>query len=221
MRYFEKSELTFQNNKWRDRFYQQMSDEQHAMFHAITENIFTFCEAKAGTGKTVVAVAAMIDLLANGEINKIIYIQKVSQRFLQNGFLPGTMKEKTAQLFQPVYDAMLTLGYPIYDVERMCDEDILFLATDSNLRGVNFEKAGVIVDEGENCDKETLKLIFTRVHDDCHVVLLGDSLQKDNRGEHNTDFVRYGRYLSDNIGTSVALTKNFRGAFSRIAEEFQ
>ena len=215
----DKPYIELKNRKDRDRFYVGMTEEQKDAFSSITNNIFTFIEAAAGTGKTVVSCAAMIDLLANDRINKIIYIQKVSQRFLQNGFLPGTMEDKTEALFNPVYDAMETLGFTPYEIQALRAGKLLQLTTDSNLRGVNFENAGVIVDEAENCDYETLKLIFTRCHDDCHIALIGDSLQKDNKGIHNRDFVMYGRYLSS-LGKSVSLTKNFRGKFSQLAEDF-
>lgn len=212
--------VQLENHKTRDRFYNEMTDEQHAMFDAIQNNIFVFCEAKAGSGKTVTALAAMVDLLAQGEIRRIVYIQKVSQRFLQNGFLPGTIEEKTDSLWSPVYDAMLRLGYLPSEVDAMRDNSQLVLTTDSTLRGVNFGNVGVVIDEAENCDVETLKLILTRVHDDCHVAMIGDSLQKDNHGKHNMDFVAYGDYMISHVGVKVALTRNFRGKFSRIAEEF-
>ena len=215
----DKPYIELKNRKDRDRFYNGMTEEQKDAFSSITNNIFTFIEAAAGTGKTVVSCAAMIDLLANDVINKIIYIQKVSQRFLQNGFLPGTMEDKTEALFNPVYDAMETLGFTPYEIQALRAGKLLQLTTDSNLRGVNFENAGVIVDEAENCDYETLKLIFTRCHDDCHIALIGDSLQKDNKGIHNRDFVMYGKYLSS-LGKSTTLTKNFRGKFSQLAEDF-
>ena len=211
---------TFQNDKTRDRFYQNMTPEQKSLFHSIKENIFTFCEAKAGTGKTATSVAACLDLYANKEVDRIIYIQKVSQRFLQNGLLPGTIEEKTENLFLPFHDAMAKLGYKIADYGLLIAQGKIVLTTDSTLRGVNFERAAIIVDEGENCDTETLKLIFTRCHDNCHVVLLGDRLQKDNKGSRQEDFVRYGEYMSAHIGKTVYLTKNFRGKFSRLAEDF-
>lgn len=215
----DKPYIELKNRKDRDRFYAGMTQEQKYAFSSITDNVFTFIEAAAGTGKTIVSCAAMIDLLANDVINKIIYIQKVSQRFLQNGFLPGTMEDKTEALFNPVYDAMETLGFTPYEIQALRAGKLLHLTTDSNLRGMNFERAGVIIDEAENCDYETLKLIFTRCHDDCHVVLIGDSFQKDNRGYHNNDFVKYGKYLSV-LGNSISLTKNFRGKFSQLAEDF-
>ena len=66
-----------------------------------------------------------------------------------------------------------------------------------------------------------MKLIFTRCHDNCHVVMLGDREQKDNKGD-NSKFVVYGDYLaSSNIGSKCVLTKNYRGKFSQLAENFR
>lgn len=213
-------DIRIKNNKDRDRVYTMFSGEQKTMFHAIQDNIFTFCEATAGSGKTLVSVASMLDLYANGEINGIIYIQKVSQRFLQNGFLPGTMEEKTNALWLPFLDAMATLGYQPEAVFKMVANGVIILTTDSNLRGVNFEKMGIILDECSNMDEETLRLILTRCHDDCHIVMIGDRKQKDNRGR-NDAFLAYGQYLADkDFGCSVQLTHNYRGKFSQAAESF-
>jgi phosphate starvation-inducible protein PhoH len=208
------------NNKDRDKVYKNFSEEQKIFFDSIKNYIFTFCEATSGSGKTLVSVSAMLDLLANEEINKIIYIQSVTQRFLQNGFLPGTIEEKTESLWQPFYDAMLTLGYAPFQVDAMINNGLIVLTTDSNLRGVNFEKVGVITEESQNMRHETLKLIYTRCHDSAKIVTIGDSRQKDNKGSNN-DFILYGDYLaSAPFGNKCYLTKNFRGKFSQYAENF-
>ena len=220
MRFDNDKEINLKNNKERDRFYKKMSEEQKLFFHSIKGNIFTFCEAVAGTGKSHVSVAAMVDMLANGEIDKIVYIQKASERYLEHGFLPGGIEEKTEALWTPFYDAMLTLGYFPETVSRMVQQGIIYLTTDSTLRGVNLENAGVILDEAQNCNEETLKLIFTRCHDSCHVVMIGDIKQKDNHG-NNADFVAYGDYLANSkLGNKCYLTKNYRGKFSQLAEDF-
>lgn len=213
--------ISLQNNKDRDRFYNKMNDEQKLFFNSIQENIFTFCEATSGVGKTQISVAAMVDMLYKCQIDRIIYIQKVSQRFLQNGFLPGTIEEKTQDLWTPFYDSMLTLGYIPDVVDRLVNENTIILTTDSSLRGINIEKSGVIIDEAENCNIETLRLIFTRCHDNCHVVMLGDSLQKDNVGKKNKDFIDYGEFLANSpLGNKCTLTKNYRGKFSQLAESY-
>ena len=83
------------------------------------------------------------------------------------------------------------------------------------------KKPQFIIDEAENMDVETLKLIFTRCHDSSHIVLIGDRKQKDNPGQKGDDFVRYGDYLANkSFGNKCYLTKNYRGKFSQAAEDF-
>lgn len=218
----KKDEFSLETNKDRERFYKKMDKDQLALFNSIQDNIFTFCEAKSGTGKTVVSINSLLHLLFTNNINHIVYIQKASDRYLEHGFLPGSAEEKTFALWTPFYEAMATLGYQPSMVDKFREQESIILTTDSNLRGINFEKCGIILDEAENCDTETLKLIFTRCHDDCHVVLLGDRLQKDNKGNHNQDFVEYGDYLANSsVGNKCYLTKNYRGKFSQLAEEFK
>ena len=212
---------SLKNNKERDRVYKRFSDEQKSFFSSIKDNIFTFCEATSGSGKTLVSVASMLDMLANDEINSIVYIQKPSQRALSQGFLPGTLEEKSNILWEPFYEAMIVLGFQPEAVDVLSNNGLISLSTDCALRGINFDRIGVILDEAENMDTETLKLIFTRCHDNSHVVMIGDRKQRDNRGQHSEDFVRYGDYLSDKpFGNKCFLTCNFRGKFSQAAEDF-
>ena len=217
----DKNYIDLKNMKERDRVYNKFNKEQKDMFKSIQNNIFTFVEAKSGTGKTLVSVASMIDLLANDVIDKIVYIQKVSDRYLEHGFLAGSLEEKTNMLWTPFYDAMTTLGFFEGTVQELLRDEMIVLTTDSVLRGINLEKCGVIAEECENCDVETLRLIFTRCHDNCHIVMIGDSRQKDNSHKDSKEFVYYGDYLSSqDFGNRCSLTKNYRGKFSRCAEDF-
>lgn len=217
----DKNYIDLKNMKERDRVYNKFNKEQKDMFKSIQNNIFTFVEAKSGTGKTLVSIASMIDLLANDVIDKIVYIQKVSDRYLEHGFLAGSLEEKTNMLWTPFYDAMTTLGFFEGTVQELLRDEMIVLTTDSVLRGINLEKCGVIAEECENCDVETLRLIFTRCHDNCHIVMIGDSRQKDNAHKDSKEFVYYGDYLSSqDFGNKCSLTKNYRGKFSRCAEDF-
>ena len=207
-------------NSDREDFYKRMSTEQKAMFNSIKKNIFTFCESTAGSGKTTVSVNALLDLLAEGKIAKIIYIQKPSERYLSQGYYPGTISEKTQYLFTPFYDALNTLGFFDSAIQEMEDSGMIQCISDVALRGVNLKSAGVLVDESENCDYHTLKLIFTRCDDQCHVVSIGDIHQKDSR-KSNSDFIAFCNYLAEkSFGQKVELTHNYRGAFSQAAEKF-
>jgi hypothetical protein len=77
----------------------------------------------------------------------------------------------------------------------MIEDEMIELTTDSTLRGVNFEEVGLIIDEAQNCDVPTLRLILTRCHDNCHIAMLGDSRQKDNKSSKN-EFIKYGDYMT-------------------------
>ena len=152
-------------DKERNRFYKKMNDEQKELFHSIQDNIFTFCEAKSGTGKTTVSVASAIDLLYQGKVSKVIYIQTCSARFLDLGFLPGTLEEKTSNLYIALYDALTELGFGEKEIEEMMNNNQLITMTDNALRGCNLEDAAIVMDEcvdGEHVIKTESGLFSVR-----------------------------------------------------------
>ena len=101
-----------------------------------------------------------------------------------------------------------------YAVDELRADRLLSFSSDIGLRGCNLEKSVVIIDEAQNATCDDLKLILTRIHDDCHVVLIGDSLQDDNR-IHKEDFSNFCQYMCEpSWATKVTLTRNFRGLLS-------
>ena len=143
-----------------------------------------------------------------------------SDRDLKLGALPGELENKCSKMFTPIYDAMESLGIQSDYLSTMEESEQLMLTSDIGLRGVNMSRIGCIIDEAQNADVDTLKLILTRFHDDCHVILCGDSLQNDNKRRKEA-FEAYGEYMSEpEWGNKVTLTKNFRGKLSQHAERF-
>lgn len=208
------------NSKDRDRMYNRFDEYQKAFFHSIKENVFTFCEANAGCGKTVIATAAMLDMLANGEIDKIIYIRVADDRAQSIGYYPGTLEEKTDLYWRPLREAFVTLGIQPEMLQLMENEGLIETTLDINLRGCNIERAGVIFDEVENSDYYTLKLVFTRFHDDVHAAIIGDGAQCDQKNATD-DFRGYCEFLADSsMGNKCKLVHNYRGKFSRLAESY-
>lgn len=216
----EKSDIDLRNNKDRDRMYSRFDTEQKDLFHTIQSNIFTYCEACAGSGKTTVSVAAMVDLLANGTISKIVYVRVADDRAQSIGYMPGTIEEKTEMYWGPFYEAMVTLGFQREMIGFMVSQGLIETTLDISLRGRNLEHAGIILDEVQNADTETMRLIFTRVHDNSHIVAIGDGRQSDQkriRGE----FKNYCEFLSSSpMGAKCILTHDYRGKFSALAESF-
>ena len=204
----------------RDRIYKRYSDEQLMFYHMVEDKLFVGCDSCAGTGKTLVALHCAVELLAQSKVQHVSYIRVPSDRDKKLGYLPGTLEEKCSILWAPAYDALVTLGIPWYAVDEMRSDKLLAFSSDIGLRGCNLEKSVVIIDEAQNATCDDLKLILTRIHDDCHVVLIGDSLQDDNR-IHKEDFSNFCDYMCEpSWGTKVTLTRNFRGKLSQRAENY-
>ena len=217
----EKNDINLRNNKDRDRMYTRFDTEQKDLFHKIQDNIFTYCEACAGSGKTTVSVAAMVDLLANEDISKIVYVRVADDRAQSIGYMPGTMEEKTEMYWGPFYEAMATIGFQREMVTFMISQGLIETTLDINLRGRNLEHAGIILDEVQNADTETMRLIFTRVHDNSHIVAIGDGRQSDQKRIHG-EYKNYCEFLAESsMGARCVLTHDYRGKFSALAESFE
>ena len=63
-----------------------------------------FVDAPAGTGKTLIAVATATLLVRSGRYGDIVYVMhSVGDA---QGFLPGTISEKSSVWFEPLYGAL-------------------------------------------------------------------------------------------------------------------
>lgn len=218
--FHDKGSIDLKNSKDRDRMYSRFDEYQKNFFQSVQNNVFTFCEATTGSGKTTVATAALLDLLANGVINKIVYARVADDRAQSIGYYPGTLEEKTSVYWHPFYEALETLGIQSEMIRLMENQGMIETTLDITMRGTNIEKAGVIIDEIQNADNDTLKLVFTRCHDDVHIAAIGDGKQRDQKNPKK-DYLGYCKYLAGtSMGNECRLVHNFRGKFSRLAEEY-
>lgn len=216
----DKDSIDLKNSKDRDRMYKRFDEYQKTFFHSIKENTFTFCEAITGSGKTTIATAALLDMLANGEIDKIVYIRVADDRAQSIGYYPGTLDEKTDIYWEPFLEALEELGLQREAVQIMKTQGQIETTLDITMRGINIENAGVIVDEVQNADLNTLRLIFTRFHDTVHATAIGDGKQCDQK-KASSAYRDYCEYLANSsMGNKCELIYDYRGKFSRLAEEY-
>ena len=91
----------------------ELDDEQKAFRDAIydREKLIILCNSKAGTGKSTIALGTANLLVQYGLYNGIVYIVSPTMEQKQ-GYLPGSVEEKTAPYSEPLLDAMSTLGIP-------------------------------------------------------------------------------------------------------------
>lgn len=175
---------------------------------------------KAGSGKTVMALAAGIAALADKRrtgIEKVMVfrpIQAVGDQEL--GFLPGTQEEKMAPWAEAVQDALKSFMKPneIRDLFSYNKIEVLPL---THIRGRTLKNAFVIIDEAQNLDLMTLVTAMTRLSEGSRIVLTHDLTQRDNLkvGKHD-GIARIVDKLSGNpLFSHINLEKSER---SRIAE---
>ena len=185
-----------QNNKINDIpetlddhiFYGLTLDEDQKRFRDSIydrNNIVTICNAKAGSGKTTIAVATAVLLVSYGLYDGIVYIFAPTMEQKQ-GYIPGDTDDKNAPYRQPLDDALITIGLNpdtviIGNNMKAIKEGKAFIDFTAHtfLRGVNFENKVVIVDEGQNLYFDEMKKVLTRIHDNSKIILIGHDGQKD------------------------------------------
>lgn len=205
-----------------------LDDEQELLKNDIigADKELIFVNAKAGTGKTTIALGCANILYCSGLYDKIIYIMSPYGEAKQ-GFLPGDITEKSEVYFQPLYDAMIALNLNPYAIStgsldlQKEGNAYIYPITDTYSRGINFSNAVVIVDEAQNMEFSQLKRILTRPHDDCKVIVCGHVGQRDNF-RANGDFERYLSAASSSELEWISvrtLTHNHRGHISTWCDE--
>ena len=196
-----------------------------ALFAPPDEVQAVFCDSKAGTGKTTLAVLAGAFEVMAGKYDRIVYIRNAVP-IREQGFLKGDLKEKEAPYMQPLADALEHVQPALY--EKWTDEDgeeppkVVTLTT-SFARGVNWKNAFIIIDEAQSFDLEELQAVYTRAHDSCKIVTIGSTRQIDNRKLKRinglTPFEVYMLHFDGHDVTYHRLEKNYRGKFADHADD--
>ena len=209
----------------------EMDNEQKAFRDAIwdSDKLIVFCNAKAGTGKTLIATATANLLVQYGLYDGIVFIAAPVQES-KIGFLPGDIEEKTLPYFEPFHQALIKLNInPNTAIKQSsilnqkAGTAYIDTLTHVYLRGCNFENKIVIIDESQNLYLDELKKVLTRINDNCKTIVIGHTGQIDlyHNPEHS-GFARYIEHFKNDERTAVCeLTKNYRGWVSTHADELE
>lgn len=132
----------------------------------------------AGSGKTYIAVYEALDLLRNGDVERInIYRSAVQSRDI--GFLPGTEEEKM-QAFEKPYIALVNQILCRDDAyEILKKKNAINFESTSFLRGITLNDTAIIVDEAQNLDDGEINTIMTRIGKHTRIFICGDIRQTD------------------------------------------
>lgn len=156
----------------------QLSEEQKQAKRLILENKITILTGKAGTGKTLLAIAVAIDLLFKEEIEKIYITRPVVTRE-EIGFLPGGISEKMDPFLIPIFDCLRAVYTDEEKISQLIRDKVIDIAPVAFMRGRTIRNAVLIIDECQNLPTESLVMCLTRLGKDGKIIACGDSAQID------------------------------------------
>jgi phosphate starvation-inducible protein PhoH and related proteins len=154
--------------KNQETIFRKFSDGQHLLLHGMP-----------GTGKSFVALYLALNEIEQFKTYRQVILIRSAVPSRDQGFLPGTVKEKAAMYELPYIGICSELygrgdAYSILNNKNMID-----FQTSSFMRGLTFNDAVIIVDECQNMSAQELNSIITRVGENSRLILCGDMGQND------------------------------------------
>jgi phosphate starvation-inducible PhoH-like protein len=151
---------------------------QIAYLRTLRQNELVFGLGPAGTGKTYLAVAIAVQMLAEGRVDRIVLSRPAVEAGERLGFLPGDMREKIDPYLRPLYDALYDMMPGDQVTKRMASGEIE-IAPLAFMRGRTLANAFVILDEAQNTTPMQMKMFLTRLGENSRMAVTGDLTQVD------------------------------------------
>ena len=181
---------------------------------------------KAGTGKTLLALAAGLSLVEDEQrYIKLVVARPVVPMGNDIGYLPGEMEEKLRPWMQPIYDNLEFLFNANSKDELgniLAGMKLIQLEALTYIRGRSMPDQFIIIDEAQNLTKHEIKTILTRVGENSKIVLVGDPYQIDHPYlDEYSNGLTYAveRFKGQNVFGHVQLVKGERSSLARLAAD--
>ncbi|WP_411876528.1 PhoH family protein [Vulcanococcus limneticus] len=202
---------------------------------------------KAGTGKTLLALAAGLHQVADEHLyDRLLVTRPVISLGKEIGFLPGTLEEKMGPWMQPIVDNLdFLLGRSSEEEGRGSGRSasgsagrpaghrqprsnwtdlkgmgLLEVEAISYIRGRSIPRQYMVVDEAQNLTPHEVKTIVTRVGEGTKIVLTGDPYQIDNPyvdAESNGLTWLVERFKGQSLAGHVTLVRGERSELAELA----
>jgi PhoH-like ATPase len=141
---------------------------------------------KAGTGKTLLAIAAgLAQVLEQNAYKRVLVSRPVVPMGKDIGYLPGAKSEKLSHWMQPLFDNLEYIlsvykKQNIKSVDSLLNNSLLELEALTYIRGRSLPDQFIIIDEAQNLSPHEIKTIVSRAGERTKVVLTGDPYQIDS-----------------------------------------
>lgn len=183
---------------------------------------------KAGTGKTLLAIAAGLLKTADESVySRLLVSRPVFPMGRDLGFLPGDVEEKLAPWMQPIFDNVELLlssvdegGKRKRGYRELIDLGLMEIEPLTYIRGRSIPRQYMIVDEAQNLTPHEIKTIITRAGEGTKIVLTGDPYQIDNPYvDSASNGLTYAveRLKGQEIAGHMTLSKGERSSLAELA----
>ena len=182
---------------------------------------------KAGTGKTLLAIAAGLEQVVERKKYSKLYIARpIIPMGKDLGYLPGSEKEKLRPWMQPIFDNIELLSdfkgdktgeKVITGLETM---GLLKVEALTYIRGRSIPNGFIIIDEAQNLTPLEIKTIITRAGENTKIVFTGDPFQIDSPYlDANTNGLTYlaEKLKDEKIIGHITLVKGERSPLAEIS----
>ncbi|OAB30113.1 hypothetical protein PMSD_20130 [Paenibacillus macquariensis subsp. defensor] len=181
---------------------------------------------KAGTGKTLVALAAGLSKVEDEhKYKKLLIARPVVPMGKDIGYLPGEKDEKLRPWMQPIYDNLEFL----FETKRSGDIDKILMGLGSiqvealtYIRGRSIPAQFIIIDEAQNLSRHEVKTIVSRAGEGSKVILMGDPEQIDHPYlDATSNGLSYlvERFKEEKISGHITLEKGERSKLAQLAAD--
>ena len=182
----------------------------------------------AGTGKTLLALAAALEL--ENEYDQIIITRPTVILGNQDiGFLPGDQKTKMTPFLQPLMDNLSVIkaqfrptSKQALKIDALLNSEKLLISPLAYIRGRSLGKVFFIIDEAQNLTPHEIKTIITRAGEGTKMVFTGDIFQIDQPylDRWSNGLTHLGEKMGGQpLFEHVFLKKGERSALSEIASK--
>lgn len=194
---------------------------------------------KAGTGKTLLAMAAGLDQVLDPKrrlYRKIVVMRPLISVGKEMGWLPGDVNEKIHPWMKPIFDNVQFLlgddraekkdkvdhGQHQYKLQQLLEQGVIELEALSFVRGRSINDAFIVIDEAQNLTPHEIKTLMTRAAGKSKVVLTGDLQQIDTPylDAHSSGLTHVVKKFGEHpIAGHVTLVKGERSELAELAAD--
>ena len=219
-----------------------LNKEQAIAFDLLLDNNIKLVTlaGKAGTGKTLIAIAAgLTKVIEDNDFTRLVISRPIFPLGKDLGFLPGTKSEKLNPWMQPIYDNMEFLimekneqeetdngkifGKKQPAIDDYLDYGFVELEPLTYIRGRSLPNQFIIIDEAQNLTPHEMKTIITRAGENTKIVLTGDPYQIDIPyldSESNGLSMAVEKMKKEDIVGNITLEKGERSKLANIAAKY-